>query len=851
MKFTLKDYQDDAVRDVLDRLRKARKRWHEDGDCHAFSLTAATGAGKTVMAAAAFEALFHSDNERDFEGDPGAVVIWFSDDPSLNEQTRYRLMQAADRINLADMVVVENTFQREKLQAGKIYFLNTQKLGKKSLLVRGFDPEGQFEELRPDLRSYTIWDTIRNTIEDPDLTLYLVLDEAHRGMGGTESERPTIVKRLINGYGDVPPIPVVWGISATVDRFNKAMEGAKDRATLSNVIVDSAKVQESGLLKDTIVLDVPDEDGAFETVLVRRGTVKLRELDKAWTEYAKEQGGEAVAPLMVLQVPNKPDEKQVSEWIETILSAWPELTPDNFANVFGEHKAETFGSYMVPYVAPQDVQERDWVRVLIAKDAISTGWDCPRAEVMVSLRAATDRTHIMQLLGRMVRTPLARRVPGNERLNSVDCLLPYFNRESVEAVANALMQGGTEGDGGIPGRRVLINPKDMRPNPAVPSEVWEKFVTLPSQSLPQRTSKPVARLTALAHELARDKLLPNAGKLAHAEMHNALDAAANASAAKVAEKRKETLAVEGAALRLSLADGGTSFDSFVEAADLAVIEAAYKQAARQFSPDVTRTYAEYLADQEERDDDEEALIEAHTAIAALGLVGDVKIALDNAATKLTDDWFAEYRDAIRGLSDERQDDYRQIKSMSNEPQDVDLTPPTSRLERTEILEADRTKKSIPTFDNHLICGEDGKFPAELNTWETKVLKVEMAREGFVAWYRNPDRPSQDSLGISYKDGKVFSIVRPDYLFFAKMVDGSIVADLVDPHGTHLADALPKLKGLASYAEKHGGNFRRIEAIAETGNGLRKLDLINPDVRSAIDAATDAKSLYEGPASTDY
>ena len=35
MKFTLKDYQDEAVRDILSNLRKARKRWHEDGDTHA------------------------------------------------------------------------------------------------------------------------------------------------------------------------------------------------------------------------------------------------------------------------------------------------------------------------------------------------------------------------------------------------------------------------------------------------------------------------------------------------------------------------------------------------------------------------------------------------------------------------------------------------------------------------------------------------------------------------------------------------------------------------------------------------------------------------------------------------
>src|SRR5215216_1003635 len=139
MKFTLKDYQNEAVRNVLSNLRKARKRWHEDGDKHAFSLTATTGAGKTVMAAAAFEALFHGDDNFDFEADPGAVVIWFSDDPALNEQTRFRLLEASDRLEFTDLVVVQNTFNREKFAAGKIYFLNTQKLGKKSLLVRGGD----------------------------------------------------------------------------------------------------------------------------------------------------------------------------------------------------------------------------------------------------------------------------------------------------------------------------------------------------------------------------------------------------------------------------------------------------------------------------------------------------------------------------------------------------------------------------------------------------------------------------------------------------------------------------------------------------------------------------------------
>lgn len=216
MKFTLKDYQDEAVRDVLANLRDAREDWHGRRNRRtAFSLTAATGAGKTVMAAAVFEALFHGDDGFEFDRDPGAVVIWFSDDPSLNEQTRFRLMESSDRLRHTDLKVVEHPFSLSKFEAGKIYFLNTQKLGKKSLLVRGF--EGADDLLaRPDAQAFTIWDTIRNTIEDPAMTLYLVLDEAHRGMGRENSEHSTIVQRLINGENGVPGIPVVWGISATV-----------------------------------------------------------------------------------------------------------------------------------------------------------------------------------------------------------------------------------------------------------------------------------------------------------------------------------------------------------------------------------------------------------------------------------------------------------------------------------------------------------------------------------------------------------------------------------------------------------------------------------------------------------
>lgn len=865
MKFTLKDYQDEAVRDVLSSLHKARKRWHEDGDKHAFSLTATTGAGKTVMAAAAFEALFHGDDNFDFEADPGAVVIWFSDDPILNEQTRFRLLEASDRLEFTDLVVVQNTFNREKFEAGKVYFLNTQKLGKKSLLVRGHDPEDEstqrgqlFPEMRPDLRSHTIWDTIQNTIEDPSLTLYLVLDEAHRGMGSptraTQNDKSTIVKRLINGAGSVPAIPVVWGISATVERFNADMAEAEGRSTLPNVVVDSAKVQESGLLKDTIILDIPDKVGQFDTVLVRRATDKIKESSDAWAKYAEQQDdADAVKPLMVLQVPNTPDHNEIGRALDTVFQHWPELTRDSIAHVFGEHSAQTFGGHSVPYISPERVEDSTWVRVLIAKDAISTGWDCPRAEVMVSFRSARDRTHITQLLGRMVRTPLARRIPGNDRLNSVDCLLPFFDPKSVEAVADALMSGGGDsGDSPLLGRRVLINPVEITPNPSVPEAVWEKFLSLPSQSLPQRGAKPVRRLTALAHELASDGLLLDAGKKVHAEMHKTLEAAQARYADEIASARKAVLTVEGLSLTADLKGKGKSFDDFWEDADYAVIEDAYRRASRTLSPDLSRTYAEYLAAKDaEAVSIEDALMEAHADIAALGLVPEVKDYLDSEADKEAKSWLNEFRVPIKGLSDERQEVYRQIREMSTEPEDIDLAKPRSWMEATCAREADGSETPLPTYADHMLCDEEGMFAAEMNTWEIEVLQAEMRRKGFQAWYRNPSRSSQDSLGIAYTDNTQVKIVRPDFIFFSTQSDGTVTADIVDPHGTQFSDALPKLQGLALYAETHPTVYRRIEALAKVEGELRVLDLTDPIVRKAVAEANDAKGLYESSFASDY
>ena len=128
----------------------------------------------------------------------------------------------------------------------------------------------------------------------------------------------------------------------------------------------------------------------------------------------------------------------------------------------------------------------------------------------------------------------------------------------------------------------------------------------------------------------------------------------------------------------------------------------------------------------------------------------------------------------------------------------------------------------------------------------------MSRSGFQAWYRNPPRPSGDALAIAYQNAQDhWCRMCPDFLFFHGDSE-NIKASIVDPHGHHLADALPKLRGLAEFAATHGESFYRIESVARMKNGtLRVLDFKEPYIREAITEAEDAEVLYIGGGANDY
>lgn len=860
MKFTLKHYQSEAVDDMLSALEKARKLYLDSDVKTSVSLSATTGAGKTVMAAAVIEALFWGSEAFDAEPDPGAVVIWFSDDPNLNEQTKDRLRQASEKFTYDQLVTIQPPFAMPQLEPHKVYFLNTQKLSKSSLLTRGHrDPDApQLEtmtaDVRPDLQGWTIWETIANTIDDDDLTVYLILDEAHRGFDTqTTRDKPTIVRRLVNGHAGYPPIPIVWGISATIDRFEAAMAEADaddSRRALPPINIDPGRVQESGLVKDTIVLDIPNEAGNFDTVLVRRAAEKLRDSSERWVAYAREQDmPHVVKPLLVLQAPNTPDTDQIGLALDEILRVIPELTGDSVRHVFGEHTIQKFGTWEVEWIEPQRVEETTSVRVLVAKDAISTGWDCPRAEVMVSFRPARDQTHITQLLGRMVRNPLARRVPGDERLNSVDCILPFFDRTTAGKVAKFLSGAIGELPGGA-GKKVLIDGRELSPNGQIPSEVWTAWDSMPTMTLPRRGARPAKRLVSLAHALSADGLRPGALTEAEKTMHKVLDALVVRYEDELKEAIEEVWAVRGMTIAGSRKTGKLTYSDFVERADDRAILVGFENAKRAFGADVAQSYVNHLAGDDEGDDD---LREAFVKVSGLAIVKAVREQVDRESAALADSWFSEHRVAIKALSDERQQAFEEIRAEATEPLRGELKRPRTRMEDFAVVLENGQTAVAPIADRHLMSDDSGEFPlSSLNEWEYEVVNAELKRESCRGWYRNPPRSAVDSLGVTYRDSVGnWRSMHPDFLFFDE-VQGEIVVSIVDPHGHHLEDSLVKLQALARFADEFGSEFHRIEALAKVGGKMRVLDLQDPEVRAGIQTTKKAPlELYEGDLAVDY
>ena len=441
MRVELFPFQKNAVRSLRQNLAMSLKNYQSYHIPQVISFTAPTGSGKTIIMAALFEDILFG-SEDGFAEQPDAIIVWLSDSPQLNDQSRAKIDLKADKINLSQCVTItDEAFDQEVLDDGHIYFLNTQKIGKSGNLSK-----------HGDSRQFTIWETLENTIKEKSDRLYFVIDEAHRGMQGTEAGKATsIMQRFIKGSPThkLSPMPVVIGMSATSARFNKLVEGTTN-SSIHKVVVTAQEVRASGLLKERIVIKYPENaDDYNEMAVLQAAADEWKNKCLHWYQYSNEQHYAQVNPVFVIQV-KAGDRQTVSKTdIGECVRKIEERTGYHFkehevVHTFGQGTDLTIGNMVIHYIEPSAIADDRRIRVVFFKENLSTGWDCPRAETMMSFRVAEDATYIAQLLGRMIRTPLQCRVMVDESLNDVHLFLPYFNADTVDGIINELQnaEGG-------------------------------------------------------------------------------------------------------------------------------------------------------------------------------------------------------------------------------------------------------------------------------------------------------------------------------------------------------------------------------------------------------------------------
>lgn len=495
MRVELFPFQKRALADIRMKTAEAMGSYHRTHAPQVVSFTAPTGAGKTIIMSALIEDIFFGDDQ--YVEQPDAIIVWLSDSPQLNEQSKQKIDSKADKIRLSQCVTVsEESFDKEMFENGHIYFLNTQKLSVTSKLTKNGDG-----------RTYTIWQTLANTVREKSDRLYFIIDEAHRGMQGREaSKATTIMQKFLKGSSSdgIPPMPVVIGMSATTQRFNALVEGTS--STIHKSIVTTDEVRASGLLKDRIVITYPEEGTVNNDMAILQAAADdWKEKWEHWTQYCFEQHYAYVNPILIIQVLNGTGDALTDTNLDDCIAKIEERTGFKLENgqvvhTFGGTTATlTVNGLEVRYEEPSNIADDRNIRVVFFKENLSTGWDCPRAETMMSFKHASDATYIAQLLGRMVRTPMQMHIQVDDVLNDVHLYLPYFNEDTVKDVVEALQS--SEG-GDIPtdiygeslsGKRfetLTVKPKKKKEDQPTPGQMTLFDVFSGQTSDPQTTSTP-------------------------------------------------------------------------------------------------------------------------------------------------------------------------------------------------------------------------------------------------------------------------------------------------------------------------------------------------------------------------
>ena len=363
-------YQQRAVNELVD---KTIRLLNDGGSRQKLVFEAPTGAGKTVMACQALATLIDEMHSRGGSKYQECAFIWFA--PRQLHIQSYRSLKGAFAETRKLMpVMFDELDQSEGIQPGEILFVNWESINKKNnILVR--DSES----------SASLYEITRKTQEELGFPIIAIIDEEHMFWSKTADKSAQVLEKIN------PTIEI--RISATPKTINIREKVAVYRSE----VVEAEMIKKEVVLNPEIELNFSDELRLNES-LIKAALAKRNQLADAYKAL-----GVNINPLLLIQLPNDigesmtTEDEAVAKQVKTYLKVMYDITEENgrLAVWFAGEKSNLANLEKTDNMA----------QVLLFKEAIALGWDCPRAAVLLIFRKLQSATFTIQTVGRILRMP--------------------------------------------------------------------------------------------------------------------------------------------------------------------------------------------------------------------------------------------------------------------------------------------------------------------------------------------------------------------------------------------------------------------------------------------------------------
>jgi type III restriction enzyme len=366
----LKPYQQEAVAGLL---RDTFSLLRQPGARHKMVFKAPTGAGKTVTMAAYLQQLCEELPDRLELPRRRAAFIWIAPN-QLHLQSLQALRSYFEELRSIRPIQFED-ISDNRLYPSEVLFLNWQSVNKDGNLY-----------IRENESSRTLIRYVEQAkLHDTDIVV--ILDEAHlfasKGKAAAELLQSIYAKIEID-------------VSAT-PHF-KADYGH----TIKRPDVVAAEMIKQGVVLNPQLEALRQESRSLNQVLLEQSLKKREELAEAYRKL-----GVRINPLLLIQLPNdSKTETAEDNQIKEEVTAWLEVRGITTNN----HRLAVWLSNTKTNL--EDIEKPgNMVDVLLFKQAIALGWDCPRAAVLLIFREIKQETFTIQTVGRILRMPEQRHYP--------------------------------------------------------------------------------------------------------------------------------------------------------------------------------------------------------------------------------------------------------------------------------------------------------------------------------------------------------------------------------------------------------------------------------------------------------